>query len=165
MDVHARPFRGDDVRTLDAWRWKYSDADLELPKGYEGTNIKTIVIEKEGKTILSLTGTLVMVLDPAIKDPDADPRDIMRALIKAETVLGYMAAGAGAQDIYIAIPNQLKKYMGIIEKSGYKPTVQNCTVFRRPITPDTEPLIGDIRDQFTRENSASVAASPEDAVK
>lgn len=173
-DIHVRPFRSSDAKQLDLFRWNYTAADLEIPKGYVGENLQTVIAEKDQKFLLSLTGTIGMVIDPMIKDPDASPADLMRALIKAEAVMSYLGAANGAQDVYIAIPNQLEKYMGIVEKSGYKRTVEHCTVFRRPIRPDTVPLIGEIRDLMEkkalaeaelRDNVSPVAELHEDAVE
>jgi hypothetical protein len=144
--ITLRPFSDSDVEQLDAWREKYWEADLELPKGYIAPGVETVLAEKKGRTLSALTATQAVVLDPLIRDPEAVPLDIMGALLKQEAALTYSAAMAGAVDAYIAVPVQLKAYIALLKTAGYEETVQNCVVMRRPLRPDTHPLLGPARD-------------------
>lgn len=144
--IHVRPYEEKDRKQLEKFRRKYEPADLEIPHGFmmQGENVETVVSFKEGKLLVgSLTGEIAVVCDPAIMNPDATPLEKMQALLKMEEVLTYLGRKIGAVTAYIAIPNELKDSYGkIVEKVGYEETVQNCTVYRRPLVPDTEPLIG-----------------------
>lgn len=152
MQINVRPFAEEDRSELDNYRWRYQDADLEVPHDFMDTNVETVVALKDGRLLGSLTGTLSITLDPFIKNPDASPLELMQALLKMETVLNYMAQKLGAVDVYIAIPNQIVETYGkIVEKCGYERTVQNCTVYRKPLRPDTQPLIGKVRDEQARQ--------------
>jgi hypothetical protein len=150
--LKVRPIKKSDVEQLDLFRWKYEPADLEVPKGYMAEGVESAVVEKpSGQLVGSLTGTLAAVLDPFIANPDADPVDIWQALILLEKALAYRFQVAGAVDIYIAVPNQLEKYHRLLERAGYLETVQNCKVFRKPLAPDTHPLLGEIRDGLAKQ--------------
>ncbi len=155
-DIHVRPYEDEDRQELDEYRQQYQPADLEIPHGYVSENVQTVIAYKEGKlTVGSLTGILAIVLDPAIMNPAADPIDKMKALTAMEDVLTYLGRKTGAIDSYVAIPNALVATYGkILEKCGYEPTVQNCTVYRRPLVPETEPLIGPARDAASPENNS-----------
>lgn len=151
--IHTRPFISQDKELLDKIRFGYFEADLELPKGYVAPGVRTAVAEKtldDGtrQFVAALTGTLAVILDPFIKNPEAERLDVMEALIKLEAVVSYMGAQSNAVDAYIAIPDNLPEYQALVQKYGYQQTVENCTVYRRPINADTEPLIGKIRDMM-----------------
>lgn len=158
-DIHVRPFRSTDKEILDIFRWQYSPADLELPKGYLGARHETAVSEKDGHIVSSLTCTMAAILDPLVNNPNMSAIELQKGLIKLEALLSYNAQKAGAADVYIAVPNGLKDYMRIVEKTGYVKTVENCTVYRRPLLPDTEELIGTVRDRLELEKSVSVPES------
>lgn len=140
-DINIRPVRNEDLAQLDAWRRRYPDAFLELPKGVSATGVETAIAEKNGQVLGSLTGTLAIVCDPFIKNPDARGVDIFGAVYMLERTLAYRGQGSGAVDAYIAVPSQLKDYHEIVKRSGYVETCQNCTIFRRPLQPDTVGLL------------------------
>lgn len=144
--VFTRPFHSSDARQLDLWRDQYLDADLEIPHGYIGPNVETVIAHRDGKTVQSLTGILSVVLDPLIRDPNADSMDVIYSLRLQENVLTYKAQELGAVDAYIAVPKQLEHYIELLKGCGYQITVQNCVVMRRPLRPDHVPLIGAKRD-------------------
>lgn len=147
--IFLRPFRKSDEAQLDLFREGYYQADLEVPHGYEceGEALETVIAEKAGETVLSLTGTLSLTLDPLVKNPEASVLEVMEALRMAEQALSVMGRKSRAVDVYIAVPNQMTDYHDLLRKYGYRPTVQGCTVFRRPLIPDTKPLLGDARDK------------------
>src|SRR5207253_7270656 len=98
-----------------------------------------------------------VVLDPFIHDPAATNAETFGALLKLETYLTHAAhRRTGAVDAYLAIPNSLVDGYGrLLEHYGFQPTVVNCTVYRRPLRPDTVPLLGPERDAAERARAAS----------
>lgn len=155
-DIHLRPITTqEDADFLDSLRWMYKDADLEIPKGYMGEGVHTAIAQRGPVIVSSLTMTNAVILDPLINNPNCTPLELQKALIKLEAALSYAARVRGAVDAYIAIPNQLREYMKIVEKTGYQRTVENCTVFRRPLLPDTVDLIGPQRDRLEAEQPVS----------
>ena len=161
-NIQVRPFAPKTEKRLkqllDDIRWGYMPADLEVPKGYSAPGVETAVAEKvvdgRQKFVSALTATLAVILDPLINSPASDitELDLMNALIKLEAALTYKAQiSAGAVDAYIAIPDALPAYQKLVQKYGYQPTVEHCTVFRRPLQPDTEELIGATRDRLASE--------------
>jgi hypothetical protein len=143
----------EEVKQLDLFRREYWDADLELPHDFKTADgaVDTVVATKNGQIVSSLTGIRSIVLDPLIKNPDADPTDILYGLIKQETALTFNAQKFGAVDSYVAIPRQLEKYAHLLENYGYTRTVENCIVMRRPLRPDTVALIGPEREALLKE--------------
>lgn len=161
--VFVRPTRTADVEVLDAWRRKYLDADLELPKNLNSEGVKTVIGMKQDQLITSLTGIKAIICDPLIRDPNADPTDVLFSLIKMETVLTHWGMEGGAVDSYIAIPRQLGKYVRLLGNYGYSPTVQGCVVLRRPLLPDFIPLLGVERDKLRQQmQEADDAAASDD---
>lgn len=146
-NISIRPIRSEDLATLDTWRRLYPDAFLELPKGVAANGVETAVAEKNGQLLGSLTGTLAIVCDPFIKNPDARRVDVFGAVYMLERTLAYRGQAAGAVDAYIAVPSPLKDYHEIVKRSGYIETCQNCTIFRRPLQPDTVPLLEDAQTE------------------
>lgn len=149
--VYTKPLSPDDVRALDRWRRLYAAADLELPHDFNASGVKTVGLHKDFRLFGSLTGAVAVVLDPFIHDPAAHAaptggRDIIFGLVKADAVLTHWGQEHGAVDAYIAIPQQLSHYIRLLEGYGYRVTCQNCVVMRRPLTPETVPLIGPERD-------------------
>lgn len=160
--VFTRPLTSADMALLDEWRREYWKGDLEIPHGFQNPNVETVVATKDHKPIASLTGILSLVCDPFIHDPNASPTDLLFALVKLDTVLAYLGQKLGAVDVYIAVPNAEEKYIRLLQNYGWKPTVQNCVVMRRPLVPDTVPLIGPERDaaiQRVREEEAAREAA------
>lgn len=147
--VFVKPLENqEEVKQLDRWRREYWDGDLELPHDFRtpDLHVDTAVATKEGKMIASLTAIDSVVFDPFIKDPQASPTDLLFALVKLDTALAYQAQRKGAVDAYIAVPSHLTKYIHLLQNYGWQPTVQNCVVLRRPLRPDTIPLLGPERD-------------------
>jgi len=162
----------EEVKQLDEWRRGYWAADLELPHDFKTPDgsVDTVLATKDGKMISSLTGIKAIVLDPFIHDPSANPTDLLFSLVKMETALTFNAQKWGAVDAYIAVPSQLDKYIRLLENYGWQPTVQNCVVMRRPLRPDTVPLLGEERDRKLKEEArlakeAHLAEEGEEKVK
>lgn len=143
-DINVRPMRGEDVAEFEAFRRMYWDGDLELPKGWAGPSIETAVAESaDGHKIASLTGTISILMDPLVRNPQIrSGPELVAAIYALERTMAYMGQKMGAVDSYIAIPDHLEEYHRIVEKAGYVETVKGCKVFRRPLRPDTHPLIG-----------------------
>jgi hypothetical protein len=154
-DITVRTYGKDDKEILDDYRLGYLEADLELPHGYEGAGMETVVSEKDGKVLSSVTGTLAVILDPLIKDPEAKASDVLQALFKQEAVLAVLGMKSGAVDSFVAIPKQLEGYIRLLEKCGYKASAEHCVIMRRPLRPDTEPLIGPLRDEVIKDITKS----------
>ena len=132
---YLRPVRDSDKPQLDQWRAQYQDGTLELPHGYAGDSLETLVVEsREGEILLALTATLVLSLDPLITNPAANPRDVAFALSLAEAALLYRGAAAGARDAYIAVPKSLAGYIQLLEHYGYEPTATECVILRRSLS-------------------------------
>lgn len=145
-NMNLRPLQDSDIEQLETWRRAYWDGDLEIPKGYNNRGVETAAVENNGKLILSMTGTQAVLLDPLIKNPEATGAELVAGIMLAERVLAYKGQTGGAVDSYIAIPQQLTAYHEIVKKAGYVETVQACKIFRRPLMPDTTPLLGAERD-------------------
>jgi hypothetical protein len=156
--VFVRPLTGDDVQKLDKWRREFAAGDLELPKDFNSEGVLSVAAHKEHELIASLTGVQAVVLDPFIHNPDANPTDLLFALVKLDTVLTFWGQQRGAVDAYVAIPNSLDRYIKLLRNYGWEPTVQNCTVMRRPLKPDFIPLIGPGRDELERKAKEIAAA-------
>lgn len=158
--LNVRPMRVEDERAFDQLRRTYWEADLEIPKGWFAEGVETAVATEDNVPVTSLTSTLAVVLDPLIKNPRANPLTIVASIYLLERALTYEAQKHGAVDAYIAIPNQLTEYHAIVQKAGYVPTVENCTVYRRPLRPDTEPLLGVQRDAFKLQQASEPEPDP-----
>lgn len=142
--VNIRPFKVTDVEQFDQFRRVYWDGDLELPKGYGAPGIETAIAEDaNARPIASLTGTLAVVLDPLIRNPHIKSGpELVASIYMLERTLAYQGQRLGAVDAYIAVPEHLIDYQRIVEKAGYVRTVERCNVYRRPLMPDTHPLLG-----------------------
>lgn len=152
--VFVKPLESQgEVVQLDKWRRDYWDGDLELPHDFRTSDlhVDTAVATKDGELIASLTAIDAVVFDPFIKNPNANPTDLLFALVKLDTALAYNAQRKGAVDAYIAVPKQLGKYIRLLQNYGWQPTVENCVVLRRPLRPDTIPLLGPERDKLAVE--------------
>lgn len=142
--INIRPFRVTDKAQFDQFRRAYWDGDLEIPKGYGSAGVESAIAEDQhGRPIASLTGTMSVVLDPLIRNPHIKSGpELVASIYLLERTLAYQGQRLGAVDAFIAIPDHLVDYHRIVEKAGYVRTVENCVVYRRPLLPDTEPLIG-----------------------
>lgn len=142
-NINIRPIQIKDTEQLELWRREYLDAWLELPHGLQMKGVETAVAEKQGRMIGSLTATSAVVMDPFIHDKNATGPEIFSAVLALERVLSYKAQSGGAVDSYIAIPAKSEEYIKMVEKCGYVRTLQDCVVLRRPLIPDTVPLLED----------------------
>lgn len=162
--VNVRPMRREDVDTFEGFRREYLDGDLELPKGWGGAGWESAVAEGAGgHQIASLTGTLSLVLDPLVRNPRIrSGPELVASIYALERTLAYRGQQLGAVDAYIAIPDHLTEYHEIVRKAGYVDTLAHCKVFRRPLMPDTHPLIGEEMEAKRRLiiDSASRASDP-----
>lgn len=140
-DINIRPVRNQDLAQLDAWRRQYPDAFLELPHGVSGPGVETAVADKAFRMVGSLTATMAVLMDPFIHDAGAYGVDIFAAVYMLDRALAYNAQKAGAVDAYIAVPDKSTAYHAIVSKAGYTKTCEHCTIFRRPLRPDTVALI------------------------
>lgn len=152
-NLFVRQFNEQDRPFLEQGIEQFKDAELELPFGFMAPQVETAVVVKgkninEALPLLSLTGTLAVVLDPALKVPGmGTPEEYLFALIKAEAILTYMAQKElGARESYVAIARGVDEesqkaadgFIRILQRLGYEETVQNCRVFRRVLDqPDT----------------------------
>lgn len=155
--LNVRPFRTTDIERFDAYRRTYLHGDLELPKGFGAAGVESAVAEGPNGDIASLTGTLALVCDPLIKNPQiTNGVELTAAIYLLERTLAYQGQRLGAVDAYIAVPDHLTEYHRIVEKSGYVRTLDHCYVFRRPLSPDTHPLIGPEMEEKRRRIIASL---------
>lgn len=152
-DMNIRPIRESDVEQLDLFRREYLDAWLEIPKGFSGPGVETAVAEKGGKIIGSLTGVSAVLMDPFIHDKRASGSDIFSAVLALERVLAYKAQTGGALDSYIAVPEQATAYLEMVKRCGYSVTCERCVILRRPLVPDTVPLLENEPQAVTQETN------------
>lgn len=137
----ATPFKEEDREILEKWRLGFTDATLELSHDYTSPQTETAVVrDRDGKIILSLTGTIVSGLGPLIKNPEANRLEIIEALFLAEAALNYKAIGAGAVDAFVIVPNRMKDYVKVLEKLGYTIVATECVVLGRVLQRDAPKL-------------------------
>lgn len=154
-DLSIHRLRDEEKETLEEWRHEYQPADLEIPHGYAGQGIETAVVDcpDTGIMMASLTAIQAVILDPLIRNPRVhNAAEMVASIFLLERTLSLLGERGGAVDAYIAVPNQLEDYKKTVESVGYKVTCENCTIYRRPLRPDTVPLIGLNRDK----NRASI---------
>jgi hypothetical protein len=152
-EVSIRPYSPEDKEKLDEFRFRYPDADLEIPHGFTGKGLETVIAVNGDKLISSATGTLAIIIDPLIANPDAAPSEILSGLFKQEATITYLAKLNGALDSFIAIPKTLTRYIALLEKCGYEQTAEHCVIMRRPLVADTEPRLGEIRDSVLAQSN------------
>lgn len=141
-DINVRPILDPDKELLDLWRRMHQKSYLELPKDWEAPGVSTIIAEKAGRLIGSLTASHAVVCDPFIHDEQsANGPEIFAAVYLMERVLTALAQAEGAVDAYIAVPENMPEYARIVERAGYEETCQRCKIYRRPLRPDTHPLL------------------------
>lgn len=138
--MQVLPFTEEDRESLERWRTAFKDATLELSHDYTSPQVETAVVKTDdGNIIVALTGTLLVGLGPLIKNPAATRLEIMEAAILADAALTYKAAGAGAVDASICVPNHMPDYIKILEKIGYQVVATNCTILSRVLKHDKPP--------------------------
>lgn len=149
-DLSIHRLRDEEKETLEEWRHEYQPADLEIPHGYAGDGVETAVVDcpDTGVMMASLTGIKAVILDPLIRNPRiANGAEMVSAILMLERTLSYLGEQGGAVDSYIAVPDCLPQYQKIVESVGYEKTCVGCSIYRRPLRPDTVPLIGPTRDK------------------
>jgi|SRR5581483_2039187 len=159
--VFTRPLTPADVRQLDAWRRNFLSADLELPHDFDAPGVKTVGLHENHKLFGSLTGTRAIVLDPFIHDPSYDEQQgakLIYGLVKADAILTQWGQEGGAVDSYIAIPRSMEAYVRLLDHYGYKPTCEGCVILRRPLAPETVPLLGAERDAAQRATNSATTS-------
>ena len=129
--IFVRPFEPQDESCLEQWRTLYPHLELDVPHGYQGEHVFTYVAEKNGEVFCSLSGTLATILDPFIKNEDADRLDLVNALQQMEDRLLGHAATMGASDAYIAVPEEEMDYIKLLCHAGYEVTAPRCVLLRR----------------------------------
>lgn len=123
---------------LEKWRAIFNAGEpvCELPNGYENKGVVTnVAVAGDKRTLGSLTGTMVITLDPFLKNPTASPIEILQALFALTRATEVDGMRAGAQEAYIAIPNDLPDYQALVEKCGFMETAQNCKIYRHQFFP------------------------------
>ena len=141
FDIGLRPFKESDLEQLEAWRVLFQEGKLELPHGYEGTNVETAVaLRGDGSTLGALTATLICALDPYIKNPNATRTELLQSLFALCRAQEYAAQRFGARESYIAVPNDLPEYQEIVKRCGFVETATNCRIYRHVFpAPDIAP--------------------------
>ena len=130
--IETRYFQEEDRDTLERWRALYP-RQMDMPHGYEGAATETCVAEKDGNILLSLTATVAVILDPLLRNPDADNGDVAKALQLAESNLTFLARKR-CVEAYIAVPKELESYIPFVKKhGGYEETAQDCVILRKSL--------------------------------
>lgn len=131
FDTTIRPALQRDYAQLELWRKAYSKGSLELPHGYQDTNVSTVVAATQHGILGSLTGTLILSLDPLIRNPSVPGPEMLVALHAMTRHLECNALMAGARESFIAVPTEEEKYSRLVERCGFVETAQNCKIYRR----------------------------------
>lgn len=132
FETSIRPALQRDYQLLETWRKAYSKGSLELPHGYTGPSVDTVVaVDGQGQLMASLTGTLVLSLDPLIRNPLTPGPESLVALHALTRHLECNALSAGCRESFIAVPADEEKYMRIVERCGFVETAQSCKIYRR----------------------------------
>jgi len=131
LDINVRPIKDSDVEQLEKWRQEFKNGSLEVPHGYEHYNVETAVAVKGDRILGALTGTIIVSLDPYIRNPEAGTAESLQSLFALCRSLEYRAKKQmGCVESYIAVPNSLEEYKGIVKRCGFEETAQNCAIFR-----------------------------------
>lgn len=132
FESSIRPIQARDVEKLEQWRKSFTDGVLTVNHGYVKDGLETVVaLDGKRELLGSLTGMLVLALDPLIRDPQADHGDVLLSLFAMCRHLECNGVKAGALESMIAVPNALPKYKKIVEKCGFIETAPDCTIYRR----------------------------------
>lgn len=108
------------------------------PHGLVSRGVETVIADKpDGTTIGSLTGQLVVVLDPYIGNPDAKPLEAMAALVQMSRALEFWGTTLGAVDAAIVISDKMPEFQRIVERCGFTRAEGGFTIFSRSL--DTAP--------------------------
>lgn len=132
---NIRPFLPSDGETLDEFRAAYTEGVLEVPHGYDRPPfVETAVARRQnGSVLASLTATVIVALDPFIRDPQANPVEVSMALRQLSVALEYAAQKAGAAEVFTAVPEQLAGHRSVLEHNGWQQTAPGCIIYRKPL--------------------------------
>ena len=132
-NLSLRPFRSEDAALLDQFRKDFlENGRVDIPWGYAALGVETVISEKEGRIVGGTIGTKSLIVD-FCKDQYARGEDIYASVLLAERALAYNAQQGGCVVSYVAIPDHMDDWRRLVEKSGYTPTFEHCTVLRRPL--------------------------------
>jgi len=140
FDVQVAVPRETDFEQIEKWRREFAEGQLEVPNGYGGEGVATVIgLSRDGKLLGSLTATIITAvsLDPLIKNPSANRKEVFAALFAMTRALEYQAQLNGARDAYIAIPDALPEYQELVQRCGFEETAQRCRLYRHPLRPST----------------------------
>lgn len=132
-DLNYRYVHESDEAKLKEWMEQHEHVVLELPRGFVGPSTDTLVAFKDEEMIASMTGQLVLLVDPLIKNPDASSLDIAQAVMLLGRHLEAIAQKSGAVEGYVAIPHSMPGFLTIMKKLGYVETAENCTILKREL--------------------------------
>lgn len=147
-EISVRPIQEKDVEQLELFRHANWDADIELPFGFVTNGVETAVAEKGEELTGGLTAVKAVVLD-FMRNPQASGVDTFASVFMLERALTYVAQQGGVPVSYVAIPEHLKDYIGIVERCGYKISCEKCVILRRPLRKELSPSLGEERAQQT----------------
>lgn len=143
--LHIFPIEAQDVAEVERWADAHPHAAFDLPHGFEGPSTLGLVAEANGRLLAAMVGSVGITID-VIKNPNAPPLALAEAVQRLEENITVHAAVNGAVDSYISVPNvpEMEEFHRTVQRRGYVPTAQGCTIYRRSII---------------RENSKSKVAS------
>lgn len=146
-DVRVRAVLANDEPRLRLWAddsLVAGEAFLDLPHGFVNRSVETAVAESgTSELICSVTGSLGVILDPLIKNPEASSGEVMKGLLLAARSLEFWATTLGALDSFIAIPNSMPEYQELVKKCGYEEMGDGCRIFTRKLNGEApgEPVV------------------------
>jgi hypothetical protein len=136
-DIKIRAYRPQDVLKLKEFlRNSKVDADLLLPHGFVGQATETVVAENEKNVLCAITGTLAIVLDPLIRNPDAKTMEIVPAIIQSARALEFYGTMHGVTEAYAVISDDLGNFQKFVERMGYERVSEGCGIFKRLLVPN-----------------------------
>jgi hypothetical protein len=131
-DIKIRAYRPQDVLKLKKFLEDSKiDADLLLPHGFVGQATETVIAENEKDILCAITGTLAIVLDPLIRNPDAKTMEVVPAIIQSARALEFYGTMHGATEAYAVISDDLGGFQKFVERMGYERVSEGCGIFKR----------------------------------
>ena len=136
-DIKIRAYRPQDVLKLKKFLEDSKiDADLLLPHGFVGQATETVIAENEKDILCAITGTLAIVLDPLIKNPNAKTMEVIPAIIQSARALEFYGTMHGVTEAYAVISNDLENFQKFVERMGYERVSEGCGIFKRLLVPN-----------------------------
>jgi hypothetical protein len=136
-DIKIRAYRPQDVVKLKKFLEESKiDADLLLPHGFVGQATETVIAENEKDILCAITGTLAIVLDPLVRNPDAKKMEVVPAIIQAARALEFYGTMHGVTEAYAVISNDLENFQRFVERMGYERVSEGCGIFKRLLVPN-----------------------------